>query len=85
MLQTKSQTRTPAEIARLAADRYFDALAGGAHFDSAAREVSLIDACIEIQDALHPWNSDPDRVHTALHAGYLLGVEIGRRMRNGGA
>ena len=71
-------------LARDAAAKYFEALAGRVPSDDAP--VNLIEECIAIQDALlaeRPArdHEDEDREDAALHAGYLLGLEVGLRMR----
>jgi hypothetical protein len=80
-------------IARDAAERYFAALASEIPFDTAPGDVDLIAAVNDIHDAIIDDDrfDDPKdfekhlqhRESAALHAGYLLGIEIGRRM--GGA
>jgi hypothetical protein len=81
-------------LAVQAADDYFNALAEDLPFDTAPGApliVNLIERANQIQDAI----LDADRatldrvVHSddlqdsALRAGYLLGVQIGLRMRGG--
>ncbi len=77
-----TQTKTPQEIAREAADRYFAALACEIPCDTAPGAVNLIEAANEIQDAI---NASSDRqlgweTQSAMEAGYFLGVEVGRRL-----
>ncbi len=80
---------TARQLAKQAADRYFAALAADLPFDTAPGDVNLVQSVTEIQDALMTERTAPDaedtgfREDTAFRAGYLLGVEIGRRM--GGA
>jgi len=72
---------------------YFTALTAEIPFDTAPGDVNLIEAANEIQDAIMAERAargivsqGPDYdVDSALHAGYLLGVQIGLRMRTGGA
>ena len=57
-------------------------------FDNAPGDVNLIDYVVEIHDAIKqeraPHNPQTDfSEDCALRAGYLLGVEIGRRMAGG--
>lgn len=77
--------RTPQQLAKDAADRYFDALASDLPFDVAPGKVNLVEACVAIQDALlnhRPigMNISEDEQDAAMRAGYLLGVEMGRRL-----
>jgi hypothetical protein len=70
-----------------AATRYFAALTETIPFDTAPGEVNLIAEVVAIQAAIEAdrmrenarCHNDPQ--DTALRAGYVLGVEIGRRMR----
>ena len=80
-----SQGPTPQQLAKDAADRYFAALASRIPFDSAPGDVDLISAVNDIHDAImreRPM-TEGYREQAAMDAGYLLGIEIGRRM--GGA
>lgn len=82
MSKTKTHQPTAQEIAKDAADRYFADLASAIPYG----EVNLVDAVTKVQDAL--LSRYPDDVafaneDAALRAGYILGVEIGRRI--GGA
>jgi hypothetical protein len=79
-------------LARDAADRYFAALVSEIPFDTAPGDVDLIAAFNDIQDTLLDGDSGPgktpdtfgqwteQREQAAMHAGYLLGIEIGRRL-----
>lgn len=80
---------TMARAQRLAAEaaaRYFAALAADIPYDVAPGEVNLIDACVSIQRAIierADTSVNGYEEQASMQAGYLLGVEIGRRM--GGA
>jgi hypothetical protein len=83
-------TTTEAQnIARRRVDEYFDALVREIPFDTAPGDVDLIAAAIKIEEALAADSTPDDRTaahdagHRAIHAGYLLGIEVGRRL--GGA
>jgi hypothetical protein len=82
----KATKRTPQALAAEAADRYFAALVREIPFDTAPGDVNLINEAMEIQDQVLREDprakSDPQpaQEQAALTAGYLLGVEIGRRM-----
>lgn len=77
----------PQTLARAAADAYFAALATQIPFDHAPGEVNLGDECTRIEMALDELGTfskfEDERELIARRAGYLLGVEIGRRL--GGA
>jgi hypothetical protein len=93
MARQKSPTNTSAtkararaqQLARDAAARYVAALGQEIPYDVAPGDVNLIDAVVEIQDVLAPASShlEGSKEHAALNAGYLLGVEIGRRIGGG--
>ena len=87
-LGTRRNTKHAQQLAQRAADRYFAALAAEIPSDGAPADVSLVDVVCEIQDALLAdssvsYDKDDDRHDAALNAGYLLGVEIGRRLAGG--
>jgi RNA 3'-terminal phosphate cyclase len=73
---------TPEAIAARAADEYFARIA----YDAGSVEESLRDGIVEVYEALNP-GSDEERNHVlAGRANYIVGVQIGLRMRNvGGA
>jgi hypothetical protein len=80
--------RNPQQIAREAADEYFDSLTAEVPCDGAPGAVNLVEAYTKIYDALaaempHESAPTPGCDDIAMHAGYLLGVEVGRRI--GGA
>jgi hypothetical protein len=83
MMKTTPRTTLKArKLAADAADRYFAALASEIPFDTAPGDVDLIAAVCEIEDAIRGGPPTPgDDDDAKLHAGYLLGVEIGRRLR----
>jgi hypothetical protein len=68
-----------------AAARYFAALAGDLPYDIAPGNVALLDEAVKIHYILEEARGEGDDhgFDSALRAGYLLGVEIGRRL--GGA
>ena len=82
------QVRYSPEVRALAkqwAESYFEALGAEIPFDVPPGRVNLIEAVIEIEGQLDiesPKHGDGDS-DNAYNAGYLLGVEIGKRM--GGA
>ena len=84
--KSKHKTARARELARQAADRYFAALAAEIPYDHATGDVSLIDAVTNIQHALledgYPRRQGFEE-GSAMDAGYLLGVEVGRRMAGG--
>ena len=72
------------QLASQWAERYVEALASDIPFDTAPGDIDLIAGVLQVYDRL-----ESDRVahgiphgtkDTALRAGYLLGIEIGRRM-----
>jgi hypothetical protein len=77
------------QIARAAADKYFAALVADIPGDETPGGAThLIDAAINIESELIATRKQLDAQsdhdverEAALHAGYLLGVEIGRRIR----
>jgi hypothetical protein len=82
----KHEPRTTSKARKLAADaadRYFRAIASEIPFDSAPGCVDLIAAANAINDAIvgdEPPDAN-DEHDSKFDAGYLLGVEIGRRLR----
>lgn len=81
---TPSQFKKAQEIARRAADRYFAALAETIpSFDSAPGDVNLTAAVCDAQSALLAGRdqTDENREDAALRAGWVVGFEFGRRMR----
>ena len=77
---TASAIDTAQRLAREAVDRYVAALNSEIPSE-APGEVNLIDAYTDIQEALLPEGADPNNHEpSAMNAGYLLGIEIGRRM-----
>ena len=87
----KHPTHAARELARKTVDRYFAALTAEIPYDYAPGGVELVTAWTQIAERLRrddpkttPNSSDAeDREHFAVHAGYFLGIEIGRRL--GGA
>ena len=89
----RRNTSRAQQLAQTAADRYFGAIAAEIPFDNAPGDVDLISAVNDIQDArlreskITGGSQITDvfdkRESAALHAGYLLGVEIGRRIAGG--
>jgi hypothetical protein len=75
--------RRAQQLAKDAADHYFAALTAEIPFDNAPGDVDLIDACNQIQDAINE-DGDKSDADSAMNAGYLLGIEIGRRLGGGG-
>lgn len=85
--------RSPQHLAREAADKYFAALAADLPFDTAPGDVNLVELCTQIHDAIlrerqHEADQgyrrpNVDNEDSAMRAGYLLGVEIGRRLSGG--
>src|SRR5207237_750284 len=91
-MSDSTKTQTAQQLAIAAADQYFAALASDLPFDVAPGDVNLVELCTEIQDAIDDGKRsetvDPIvelqwREDSALRAGYLLGVQIGLRMRGG--
>ncbi len=86
--QARRAPEDPQQFARYLADAYFDALASNIPSD-APGEVDLIIAATELSKLIAEIDrdryADPSdlREMSDLRAGYLLGVEIGRRL--GGA
>jgi hypothetical protein len=81
-----TQKLTPQELAKDAADRYFAALTSEIPFDAAPGDVDLIGAATAIMDAIVDRDGTAKlgwEMGSALNAGYLLGIEIGKRI--GGA
>lgn len=83
---SRTKITDPQALAIAAADLYFAALAADLPYDTAPGNVKLVDHCNEIQTAIqrkaqleHP-DRPEDAEDAAMRAGYLLGVEIGRRM-----
>lgn len=71
------------QIAREAADEYIAALAADDASEAALVEANLILAVARIHDALIEEDARRgirDREDAARHAGYILGLEIGRRL-----
>src|SRR5688572_17215151 len=82
-----SEHRTAHQLARTAAENYFTALAREIPYDNAPGEVLLIEAAIEIEIAVRRDREAnrqvTDRRAESLEAGYLLGVEVGKRIGGG--
>jgi hypothetical protein len=78
-------SQTPRELARAAADEFFDAVAGD--LPSGEVDPNLIERLNQIEDAISAGldrNRDSHMQEDVIRqAAYMLGVEIGRRM--GGA
>ena len=73
-------------MARAAADRYFAALASDLPFDNAPGDVDLLTAASDIaavMEANARHEHTDHGVDSSLRAGYLLGVEIGKRIAGG--
>jgi hypothetical protein len=84
-IQQEKERRTPQQIAQDAAEAYFDALGAAVPCDGAPGDVNLVEAYTQIYDALaaemeHGDAPAPGCDDVAMHAGYLLGVEVGRRL-----
>jgi hypothetical protein len=81
------RTSDPRALAREAADRYFTALASEIPCDAAPGDVNLIAHAVDIQAVIESTRSDEDIANdpldAALLAGYLLGIEVGRRLAGG--
>ena len=76
---SRTSTATAQALARKAADDYFAALAAEIPYDTAPGDVHLIDRVCDIQEAVLKAGKR-DGQDAAFTAGYLLGVEIGRRL-----
>lgn len=78
--------KSPQAIARDGADRYFAAIVNEIPFDGAPIEVNLIEHYNAIRAAIEryaPYEKTRRlgwEEEVAMHAGYLLGVEIGKRI-----
>lgn len=84
MSRTKTTIETPRAIAAEWADRYFAALSAEIPGRDAVGGVDLILAASAIEDALRGGvknRSSGDDI--SLRAGYLLGVEVGKRIAGG--
>jgi hypothetical protein len=85
----KHPTERARAFARKTADDYFAGLSREIPYDNAPGDVELVTACTLLEDILRQddpkgASDDPaDIRHFGLLAGYLLGIEIGRRL--GGA
>ena len=80
-----SRTRVR-QIAREAADRYIATLASQDPAEIALAETDLLLAVTRIHDALIEEDAErgiQDREDAARHAGFILALEIGRRMAGG--
>jgi len=77
----------PRAVAAAIADRYFAALAEDLPMDNAPGDVNLVYLATLILDAIEHKRLDDgattDTADSALRAGYLLGVQVGLRMRGG--
>ena len=73
------------ELARQAADEYLSALPFAGAADEALAEANLLLAVARIHDALVDDDAHRgiEREDSARHAGYLLALEIGRRLAGG--
>jgi hypothetical protein len=85
MRSTEADQRTTRvrQIAREAADQYLATLSSDDSSDVALAEADLLLAVIRIHDALIEEDAQRgihDREDAARHAGYILALEIGRRM-----
>lgn len=85
--RTGTRPLSAPELAKQAADQYFDALTADTPLDNAPGDLNLVAAFTKIQDAYlrdDPSLRDADEAlrneDAAMHAGYLLGIEIGRRL-----
>ena len=77
--QTRNKQQTPQAMARQAVERYFAQLTHDVPSDSG--DVNLIDAAVEIERAIMRGRRyKEDRASAAGLAGYLVGVEVGRRL-----
>jgi hypothetical protein len=87
MSHTPDQNSTRVrQIAREAADEYLAALASESPSDAALAEANLLLAISRIHDALVEEDARrgiDDREDAVRHAGYILALEIGRRMAGG--
>jgi hypothetical protein len=87
MSDTADQNSTRVrQIAREAADEYLAAVASQNPSDAALAEANLLFAIARIHDALVEEDERRgihDREEAARHAGYILALEIGRRMAGG--
>lgn len=74
------------ELARQAADEYLSVLPFASAADEALAEANLLLAVARIHDALVDDDAHRgihEREDSARHAGYLLALEIGRRLAGG--
>jgi hypothetical protein len=84
MPRTPHTTKIAHQLAKDAADRYFAALAADIPSDEAPSD--LLREALAIHDEIKhagPKRNPDDQEDSALRAGYLLGVEVGRRMAGG--
>ena len=82
----EGNTTRARQIAGEAADQYIEALASENPSDAALGEVNLLLAVARIHDALIEEDARrgiQDREDAARHAGYLLALEIAKRMAEG--
>jgi hypothetical protein len=73
-------------LAREAADDYFATIAGGVALDTSVPDPNLIDGFVLVADALvteEHRQLGGYQEGAAMHAGFLLGVEFGRRLGGG--
>lgn len=84
-MESKKQTRKTQQnhraMAQKAVDAYFAALTNEVPSDSG--EVNLIDAAVKIEESSIMKSErryKEDRTSAALQAGYLVGLEVGRRL-----
>jgi hypothetical protein len=86
--RSKRTAVDPQAMAHAVVDRYFAALAADLPYDTAPGGIELVTAASEIKDVIEARQRrdgivDDDGEDAALRAGYLIGVEVGRRI--GGA
>ena len=82
----KKETRknqTPQAMAQQAVEKYFAELTQGVPSDGT--DVNLVDVAVAIESALVKTDRryKNDRASAALKAGYLVGLEVGRRLAGG--
>jgi hypothetical protein len=86
-----SSSKDPHQIARAAVDRYFAAMVDSRDFFLGEQNDAIEKVCEEVYEILEAGTTiDPSddliRWALALDAGYLVGVNVGLRLRNiGGA
>lgn len=76
----KNRRETPQTIAARVADEYFERIA----YDAGSVEESLSDGITEVYEALKPGDDADHNRMLDGRANYIVGVQIGLRMRNAG-